>query len=153
MEETKRSTKELVDLYKEDVIKLVQYLPYFEGKRASDVSHSFDTEKIGNTTLTFPVYDSTLLAFVKLAEQTVFMDRNYRYVYTRNNIRSHEDERRAIEKATIQEMDILGGILSKYVLGGKTRGAVWTEGVEAGIFFLVIQKMRELIVFWDKPIY
>lgn len=152
MDQTKLSAKETVEYYKEDVTKLLAYLSYFQNKKAADVSRNFDSEMMGNTTLRFPVYDSSLLSFVKLVNQTVFINQNYRYVYSRLGLRTHEDERRAIQNATIQDMEVLGGILSKYVLGGMTRGAVWTEAVEEGIFTSVIEKARDLIVYWDKPI-
>jgi hypothetical protein len=64
---------------------------------------------------------------------------------------SHDDERRAIENASLKEWDILCGILSKYVLGGQTKGTLWSEAVQERIFYLVIQKMCEIIEFWDKP--
>lgn len=154
MDQAKLSTEEIIAYYKDDLNKLLVYLPYFAGKRAKDVSGQFDGESmgLGNHTLQFPVYDSTLLAFVKVANQTVFMDQNYRYVYSRIGIRNHDDERKVIANCTLKEMDVLGGILSKYVLGGMTKGAVWTEGVEEEIYYRVIEKARDLIAFWDnKP--
>ena len=65
-------------------------------------------------------------------------------------ILNHDDERRFIEKATIKEWDMLCGILSKYVLGGQTRATLWNEAVKERIFYLVIQKMCDIIEFWDK---
>lgn len=151
MEKEKLSTEEIVQVYKEDVKRLVRYLPYFEGKKADDVSRQYTGDEIGEKLMSFPVYDSTLLGFVKEASQTCFMDDNYRYVYSRNGLRTHQDEWKLIERATIQDMDYLGGILSKYVYGGMTKGSVWSEAVEYGIFYRVIKKAQELVEFWDKP--
>ena len=96
----------------------------------------------------FPIYDSTLLGFVKQAQQTGMMNRNYSYVYTRNHIKNFKDEIRFIDNAEITDMDDLAGILSKYILEGQVRGSVWAEGVYTGVLFKVVDRMRELLHFW-----
>lgn len=60
---------------------------------------------------------------------------------------------RLIERATIQDMDTLKGILSKYILGGMTKGQVWSEGVSNGSILKVLLKMKEILEYWDKPIH
>ena len=80
------------------------------------------------------------------------MDRNYRYVYSRYRIRTMQDELQMIGRTTIREMDVLKGILSKYVMEGMTKGRVWSEGVEKGIFLKVIRQMKEHLDFWDRPV-
>ena len=40
--------------------------------------------------------------------------------------------------------------LSKYVLGGRTKGNLWSEAVSEQIFYLVLKQMQEIIEFWDK---
>ena len=146
----KLSTEEIVEYYRSDVEKLVRYLSYFGGKRANDVSHKYTGDGSVRQTMSFPIYDSTLMSFVKEADNTVFINKNYRYVYTQYHIKSHDDEWRMIEQVTLKDMDILGGILSKYVLGGRTKGNLWAEAVEYEIFYRVILKAKELIDFWDK---
>lgn len=148
MEKEKLSPQDLVLYYKSDVQKLLRYVPYLHGKKADDVSSLYESEGA----MSFPVYDGTLLSFVKEAQQTVFMDRNYRYIYTRQNIKDHQDELKKIEQATILDMEILNGIMSKYVLGGMTKGTLWSEAVEWGIFYHILTKAQELITFWDEPI-
>ncbi len=133
--------------YKKILKPLLRYLPWLEQTSGGEVSKNYNGE---TTVMSFPVYDGTLMSFVREVSRTPFMDRNYRYVYTRNHLVSHDDERRVIEKATIKEWDILCGILSKYVLGGQTRAMLWNEAVKERIFYLVIQKMCEIIEFWDK---
>ena len=96
------------------------------------------------------MYDGTLLNFVKEAEATPLMNRNYAYVYTRNRIRNHEDERRLIAAAQLTEWDILEGILSKYVLEGRTKATLWGDAMQEDIFLLVLRKMREIIGYWDR---
>ena len=78
------------------------------------------------------------------------MNRNYVYVYTRNRIRSHADEKRLIDGAELKDWELLGGILSKYVLEGRTKATLWGEAMQEGIFLLVLRKMREIIRYWDK---
>jgi hypothetical protein len=98
----------------------------------------------------FPVYDSNLLAFVKAAQSTNLLDRNYVYVYTRNHLNSAKDEILFIQDAQITDMDDLAGILSKYILTGMTKGSVWAEGVYNGVLYLVVKKMDELCKFWGQ---
>jgi hypothetical protein len=150
MEKEKLSTEEIVEYYRADVGRLTRYLSYFEGKKASDVSSRYSGEGMGKNAIHFPIYDSMLLAFVKEVQDTVFIDPNYRYVYTRNQIHTHQDELHKIKGATLLDMELLAGIMSKYVLGGMTKGALWTEAVEYGIFYNIIDKARELIAFWDR---
>ena len=133
--------------YKKTLKPLLRYLPWLEQTSGGEVSKNYNGE---TTVMSFPVYDGTLMSFVRELSKTSFMDRNYRYVYTRNRILNHDDERRFIEKATIKEWDMLCGILSKYVLGGQTRATLWNEAVKERIFYLVIQKMCDIIEFWDK---
>ena len=63
-----------------------------------------------------------------------------------------EDELLAIKRSDIREMDVLKGILSRYVMEGMTKGRRWSEAVENGIFLKVIKKMKENLDFWDHPV-
>ncbi len=96
----------------------------------------------------FPIYDSNLLAFVKAAQSTNLLDRNYVYVYTRNRLANAKDEILFIQNAEIKDMDDLAGILSKYILSGMTKGTVWAEGVYNGVLYMVVNKMDELLKMW-----
>lgn len=61
------------------------------------------------------------------------------------------DERNMIQKAGWKEWDILRGILSKYVLGGRTKGNLWSVKRYRSRFSLpVIRQMQEIIEFWDN---
>ena len=61
------------------------------------------------------------------------------------------DELRFIENAQITDMKTLADILSSYIVRGRTKGVVWPEGVNNGVYYAVISKMKELIEFWTMP--
>lgn len=143
---------EVANGYRPDVERLVRYIPWLETKTGTTTSSVYKGDGIGENSLPFPVYEGTLMSLVQDARRTKLMDRNYAYVYSRNRIRSVEDEQRLIERATIREMDMLKGILSKYILGGMTKGRIWTEGVANGSILKVLLKMKEILEYWDRPI-
>lgn len=143
--------QQIVNQYKPDVEKLVRYLPWLESKMGTSVQQTYSGSGIAEHSVGFPVYDSTVMSFVKEAQRTQLMDRNHRYVYSRHRIRTVQDEIKAIERASIKEMDVLKAILSKYVMGGMTKGRMWSEAVESGIFLYVIKRMKENLDFWDRP--
>lgn len=143
--------QEVANGYRPDVERLIRYIPWLESKVGGSISNMYQGNGIEKNSITFPVYDSTLISLVKDAKRTKLLDRNYAYVYSRNRIRTAGDEQRLIEKATIQDMDILKGIFSKYILGGMTKGTIWTEGVSNGSILKVILKMKEILEYWDKP--
>ena len=143
--------QQVVNTYKPDVEKLIRYLPWLEEKAGSSVAETFEGSGIRDNSIPFLVYDSTLLSFIKDVQRTGLLDRNYPYVYAQYGIRTVQDELNAISRADIKEMNILKGILSKYVLGGMTKARLWTEAVANKIFLNVIRKMKENVEFWDKP--
>ena len=135
--------RKIIEQYKPDVQLLIRYIPWLEQKKDEQVVKEYGREE--ETVLTFPVYDSTLLALVKTAQKTCFMNRNYRYIYTRYGIHSVAKEIELIEHATLREMDLLGGILSRYVMSGMTKGSVWPEAVQNGVFLALLKKLQELV--------
>lgn len=141
----------IITEYKTDVQRLIRYLPWLEANTGKSVSQTFEGSGIRDTSITFPVYDGTLMSFIKEVQQTKLLDRNYVYVYSKMRIRTTADEKDVIQKCDIKEMHVLKGILSKYVLGGMTKGTLWTEAVKNGIFLQVISKMKENLEFWDGP--
>ena len=143
--------QQIVNTYKPDVERLIRYLPWLEEKAGSSVQETFEGSGIKGSSITFPVYDGTLMSFIKEVQRTGLLDRNYPYIYSRHRLRTVKDELRAIEQAGIREMDVLKGILSRYVLGGMTKGRLWTEAVYNRIFLNVVRKMKENLEFWDKP--
>ena len=120
---------EVFDKYRSDIEKLIAYLPWLEEKSGkSKVSDIYNGDGLDEHSISFPVYDGTLLRFVKDAENTQFMDRNYVYVISRNRLKSAEEEVEFVKKQTMLKMDNIGGILSKYVMGGRTKGKTVVRG-------------------------
>jgi len=150
MEKEKLSKEELLEKYTFEVENLSRYIPWFEKKTADMVATMYKGAGTGNG-FAFPVYDSTLLSFINDVGMTSFMNPNYKYVYNRYFIRTYKDEWRAIENATIMDMEVIGAILSKYVLGGMTRATLWKDAVQYEIFIRCLKKMKSIIEFWDKP--
>lgn len=135
--------EQIIEEYRDDVLKLLKYLPWLASKAGKDVSTMYTGDE-NTEVIPIPVFDSTLLAFVKEAEKTKFVDKNYPYVYSRNNIKTHEDEMRMLEAAKITDLKIIKGIISKYVLGGRTKAALWSEGVTSGIFEKALSCLNKL---------
>ncbi len=152
MENEKLSTDEIVQEYKEDVHRMLKYIPWLESKVGKSVSDTYQGDDLANKSIAFPVYDSTLLSFVKEVKNTKLIDRNYVYAYSRYRMHNSDDEVRNIREAKITQMNLLRGILSKYIVRGMTKATVWNEGVEKGIFLQVLLKLRELIEFYEGPL-
>ena len=47
---------------------------------------------------------------------------------------------------------VLAGILSRYILEGRTKGMVWPAGVEEGIYLAILRKFQELFRKWCQPL-
>ena len=141
-----------VEEYKKIVSPFFKYISWLERSAGSSVSSLYKGQNIEESSMSFPVYDGTLLNFVKQLSKSDLMDHNYHYVYSRYRIQTPEQERDLIAKATITEWGNLKAVLSKYVLGGMTKAILWNQGVEEQIFYLVIKQMKTIIEWWDKPI-
>lgn len=144
------TASQVLAMYKDDVNKLAGYLDWLETKSGKSISSIYAGDGLAEHSVAFPVYDGMLMSFIKDAEKTVFMDRNYRYVYTRNGLKTPQDEINLIESVNMLQMDLLGGILSNYVLGGRTKARLWSDGMNYGIFFHVVKKAKELVDFWTN---
>ncbi len=145
MKMDKEYIAQLVAKGKQDIAPLLKYLDWLKENDGKDVSTVYDGRENGSNTMSFPVYDATLLDFVKEAGESGLMDRNYVYVYTGHKLETPEQERQAIADATIEDWRILCGIFTRYVRGGMTRAYLWTEGVKESIFYLSLQKMQEVL--------
>ena len=152
MEQDRMSTEEIVALYRPEIEKLLPYISWLQQKEGQRTANIYEGDGIKDTSITFPVYDGTLLNFIKTIEKTKLVNRNYVYTYARKQIHSAKDEKRLIKLATVKDMNILQDILSNYVIKGRTKGSMWSVGVENGVYLDILMKMRELVEFWDKPI-
>ena len=142
------SVEDIVARYRPELSKLTPYLNWLKENTSHDVAQSYSNSDLKS--MPFPIYDSNLLAFVKAAQTTNLLDRNYVYVYTRNRLNSAKDELLFIQDAQIRDMDDLAGILSSYVLQGMTKGSKWAEGVRNGVLYNVVKKMDDLVRFWGQ---
>ncbi len=152
MEKDMEYRQQLIQEYKQAVMPLLRYIPWLEQKSGQSVSSLYKGPEFTENSMSIPVYDGTLMSFVKEASGSQLMDKNYSYVFTRNHIKTHDDERRIIASAEWKDWGILKGILSKYVLGGRMKSVLWTEAVREEIFYLVLKRMQDIIEYWDKPI-
>ena len=116
LQETKESISKQIEKYQKDVAELARYQGWLESKSGQDLTKLVDPAEGKQPTMQVPVYDSTLLAFIKSAQKTGFIDRNYMYTYRKLRINSAEDELREIARVQIMEIEVLGAILSIYVI-------------------------------------
>ncbi len=148
----KLSKKEAIHMYHDDVHRLLKYLPWFETTLGRDLTRYYSGDESEKGFLSIPTYDPTLLSFVKDAQKTNLIDKNYQYIYARQHIRTKEDEWKAIEQTKITDLSPIIGILSKYVLRGMTRASEWNDGVKNEIYYRSLKKLKELIETWDQPL-
>lgn len=143
---------ELMKKYRDVSQELLRYIPYFEQKQGQKNYNLYRGEQQSETTVAIPVYESTLLSFVKEVQKTGLIDRNYVYVLSRYGIRNHEDEIRVIRQAEFKDIEVLYAVMAKYVLGGMTKGLMWSQAVENGAFLMCLLKLKEVLNVWDAPL-
>ena len=131
---------------------LFRYIPWLKEKQGQSTSHIYENEELNRSSMPVRVYDSTLLSLVKELNATGLMDRNYVYTFSRNMLRTVQDEKRWIASAQLKNIEDVFAIMAKYVLGGMTRGNLWTDAIENGIFLEALLKIRELLEVHDRPL-
>lgn len=144
------SRREIVEKYTRLIEPFFVYIPWLEKVSGNRASSLYSNEGIGEHSMAFPVYDSTLLSFVKQLSQSEMMNRNYAYHYSWKHMKSVEDELRVIDQVTLYEVDVLEAILSRYALGGMTKGVLWSQAIEYGIFLKILLKFKEVLDYWEK---
>ena len=150
MEKDEEYLKVKMAQYRSDIEPLVRFLPWLEQSSEKQMATLYNGQGMDQPgSLSFPVYDSTLMSFIKTASVSPLMDRNYPYVYTRKRINTPADERQIIDEADYKNWDILCGILSKYVLGGRTKAVLWSQGVSEQIFYKIVAKMNDIVTEWN----
>ena len=151
MENENEYLEELMKKYRDISQSLLRYKQYNEQKKGQKNYQIYQGEQNTNS-VAIPVYESTLLSFVKEVQRTGLVDRNYVYALSRNGIRTHEDEMRALDRVEFKDIELIYAIMAKYVLGGMTKGMLWSEAVENGTFLKCLQKLKEVLNVWDAPL-
>ncbi len=139
-----------IDEYRRKLGNAFRYIPWLEEKSGGKMVQGYEGNDKLSHTIQIPVYDSTLLSFVKEMQRTGLMDRNYVYIYSRNGIKTVKDELRLIENAELEDIENIFGVMAKYVLGGLTKGILWSTAVENGVFLAGLKKIKKLLDFWDR---
>jgi len=151
MDDNKFSTADKVNLYKVDVERLSKYLPWLNNVNGGNLRQAVVPEQGGAGSLRVPVYDSTLLNFIKEFQKTNFLNKNYVYTYSRYRIKDYKDELKLIKNADINSMSVIGDILSMYVIKGMRKSMIWNQGIEYGVYECAVGKMKEIIEYWTRP--
>ena len=89
MEQDIEYRRQLMEGYRKEVEPLFRYLPWLEEKRGKSVSSNYENDRLRS--VSFPVYDGTLMSFVRQVQKSTLTDRNYVYTYYRCGIKSTED--------------------------------------------------------------
>lgn len=144
--------QELIRKYREIFEPLFRYIPWLTEKQGMSTSHRYQDTQMSENTMPIKVYDTTLLSFVKDMQATGLMNRNYIYVNSRCRLHTVEDELRCISNAELQNIEDIFDIMAKYVLGGMTKGVLWTQAVEKAVFLRALLKIKELLGVWDRPL-
>lgn len=144
--------QELINKYRTAMGNLFRYIPWLEEKSGAKMVYTYSGDNQPSNSVPIPVYDGTLLSLIKELQGTGLLDRNYVYVYSRYGIRTEKDELDTIDKVEFKEIETIFGIMAKYVLGGMTKGTLWSRAVENGVFLFGLKKIKELLDIWDSPL-
>lgn len=138
--------------YMEKLNPLFSFIPYLQQKEGVNTKTTYTGEGDELKSVPVPVYDGTVLSFVKAAQKTGLIDKNYIYLYQRIHAKTPKDERLFISGATFSDMDVIVAIMAKYVLGGMTKGGMWSEAVSEGVWLHCLIKLKELLEIYDRPL-
>lgn len=144
MEIAKLKPEDIIATYKKDIESLIKYIEWFDEQKDVYEETYYKQDNLPQN-MRIPTYSSTLLAFIKAVQKTKLIDRNYRYAYSRNHIRSVEDELVYIKNAKLENINVLMAIISSYVLRGMTKGKVWNDGVMNCVFLECLIKLKSII--------
>lgn len=144
--------QEVIEKYRKIFENIFRYIPWLTQKQGEKTSQIYRGDDMPVESIPITVYDGTLLSFVKDMQATGLMDRNYVYVFSRNGLRTMADELKLIEKTELPNIEDIFGIMAKYVLGGMTKGSLWSQAVESGVFLQALLKIKELLEVWDGPL-
>ncbi len=140
--------QEMVEAYQKEIKKLLPFVPWLTEKRGQYLATTFQEEGIAESSVAFPVYDGTLLNFIKVLSATNIMNKNYLYDYRKYRIKEGE-ELDFIRRADLKHLPVICSFLSRYAMRGRTKGKVWAEGVLNGVYLESIIKIRDLVDKYD----
>lgn len=152
MENENQYLEELMQKYRGKSENLLRYIPYFEQKLGQKNYDIYEADGKIKNSVSIPVYDSTLLAFVKEVQKTGLVDRNYVYVLSNYGIRRAEDELPTVARAEFKDIGVIYAVMAKYVLGGMTKGMMWSQAVEKGIFLECLKRLKTVLNVWEHPL-
>ncbi|MBP3603142.1 MAG: hypothetical protein J6J79_03215 [Lachnospiraceae bacterium] len=144
--------QERIRKYREIFEPLFRYIPWLTEKQGINTSYQYQDAEMAENTMPIKVYDSTLLAFVKEMQATELMTRNYIYAFSRCRLKTVQDELAWIDRSELENIEDIFDIMAKYVLGGMTKGLLWTQAVEDGVFLKALLRIKELLYVWDGPL-
>lgn len=152
MENENQYLEELMQKYRGKSENLLRYIPYFEQKLGQKNYDIYEADGEIKNSVSIPVYDSTLLAFVKEVQKTGLVDRNYVYVLSNYGIRRAQDELPTVARAEFKDIGVIYAVMAKYVLGGMTKGMMWSQAVEKGIFLECLKRLKTVLNVWEHPL-
>lgn len=152
MEAENTYRQEVINKYRQSIGNMFRNLPWLKEKSGNNMVRHYQGADMPKKSIVIPVYDGTLLSFVKEMNATGLMNRNYVYTFSRNRIRTEQDELRVIDRAELRNIDIIFDVMAKYVLGGMTKAAFWPRGVENGVFYHGLKRLKEILEVWDNPL-
>lgn len=152
MEQDQNYRLELISKYRSQSESLFRYISYFKQKKGLRDLQFYNGESLEKTSVPVPVYDGTLLSFVKEVQRTGLVSRNWVYSYSRYGVKTAEDEHWWIGEADLKDIELLYAILGKYVLGGMTKGSMWLDATESGIFLEVLERLLVVLEVHKGPL-
>ena len=152
MEESNEYRAQQRKEYMAKLMPLFSYIPYLKNKEGAKTRTLYEGDELSKVSIPIPVFDGTVISFVKEAQKTGLVTKNYVYAYNKINADGPKEERLFISGATIRDLDAVIAIMSKYVLGGLTKSKMWSEAVEEGVWLHCLIKLKELLEIYDHPL-
>lgn len=152
MENSNEDKSKLKQDYLEKLTPLFEYIPFLKEKEGLVTRSYYGGDLAPVHSVPVPVYDGRVLSFVKAAQKTGLVNKNWVYAYQRVGANNPKDERLYISGASFKDIDVVISILAKYVLGGMTKGVMWSEAVSEGVWLHCLLKLKQLLEVFDHPL-
>jgi len=152
MDTQKEYRNQVISNYLHKLNPLFNYIPYLKEKEGAKVRSFYSGENNSLQSIPVPVFDSNVLAFVKEAQKTGLMDRNYVYAYRKIGLQDPDNERFFISGAKFEDIEAIVAIITRYVLSGMSRSVLWADAVEEGVWLHALLKLKELLEVHEQPL-